>query len=195
VNASPCRRRTVSARLTLDPVRPSSTPRRQCWVAVWEFDDVPLVGGDQLAGRILGGSVLRKQTAQLCLDAVDHDLNSTDLLYGGIDGRRVLNGHRGSVVGNLVFRNGCAPRATVLEVGQPNGILRVHVGLCDGWGVCGKALIAFDTTWLVDIDCRSGPLLVGFAVYPNDWPRSGGAFWPIGRPPMRMGMATQPLSR
>jgi hypothetical protein len=28
----------------------------------------------------------------------------------------------------------------------------VPMGLCDGWGECGKALIAFDATWLIDTD-------------------------------------------
>ena len=54
--------------------------------------------------------------------------------------------------------------------------------LCDGWGECGKALIAFDTTRFVDVDWRSGPPLVGIAVYPNDCPAPAGPFGRVACP-------------
>jgi hypothetical protein len=50
-----------------------------------------------------------------------------------------------------------------------------HAAAEQGCGQCGKPSIAFDALRLVDIGCRSGPPLVGFAVYPkNDCPAPAG---------------------
>jgi hypothetical protein len=42
-----------------------------------------------------------------------------------------------------------------------------------------KKSICFDAVSLVDILCRSGPQLVGLAVYPNDCPASAGLLFGV----------------
>jgi hypothetical protein len=63
-------------------------PRRD-WTPDRKFEDVPITAGS----LTIGSCLQRKKAGYFCKDAVGHGLDSAYLLYCGIDGRCILNGH------------------------------------------------------------------------------------------------------
>jgi hypothetical protein len=57
-----------------------------------KFEDVSITGS-MLVGSRLGAGLLRKPTIQLRVDAVCDGLDTADLVHGGVNRRRIVNGY------------------------------------------------------------------------------------------------------